>query len=66
MPKRATKRELPTDGTVLVINDSRDATQDYYLPAERAERLFDMGKLCMVMVYSGKWDYATADGHKVY
>lgn len=66
MNKRNTQRPPLKGGNVLVIVDSADATQDYYLPADRAERLMDMGKLCMVKVYGDKWDYATTDGHKVY
>ena len=66
MSKRTTpRRGFTSDGKVLIIVDSADASRDYYLPAERAERLFDVGRLCMVQVYGGRWDLATADGHIV-
>ena len=49
---------------VRVIRDIRDANLDYYIPKERAEQLFNEGKLTQIEAYAGKWVYATKEPHE--
>jgi len=44
---------------IRVVRDARDASQDYFIPEHRAEELYLQGKLGLVQVYSGRFEYIT-------
>ena len=48
-----------TKRLVRVVRDARDASQDYFIPEHRAEELYFQGKLGLVQVYSGRFEYIT-------
>jgi hypothetical protein len=59
-------KNRPDKDNVRVIRDIRNANRDYWIPRERAEQLFQEGKLVQVEAYANKWVYSTKTPDEYY